>query len=90
MASISVYVVYSRPGLFIDFVRTMYQLGLTDTGEYVIIGVRNEEPFQDYMSTELMFDGTLDTPKMNAKSLKQIVIDLAMRNFVHNKIDMGI
>ncbi|ESO84763.1 hypothetical protein LOTGIDRAFT_221869, partial [Lottia gigantea] len=50
-----VYVMYSYPPAFIDFVRFMQELGLTDTGEYVVIGIRNDEVFDEAGNKYLMF-----------------------------------
>ncbi|XP_048248100.1 guanylate cyclase 32E-like [Haliotis rufescens] len=53
-----VYVLYSRIPAFIDFVRFLNRLGLTDTGEYVVIGIRDDETYNPESNTDFIFRET--------------------------------
>ncbi|XP_041362491.1 guanylate cyclase 32E-like [Gigantopelta aegis] len=50
-----VYVIYSHPSAFIDFVRFLHKLGLTDSGEYVVIGIRDDEDYNIAETAEFLF-----------------------------------
>ena len=43
--------------MFLDAVQFMHSQGLTDTGKYVVIGVRDDEPYTKDMSQDVMFYG---------------------------------
>ncbi|CAG5128158.1 unnamed protein product, partial [Candidula unifasciata] len=50
-----IYVLYCRWPMLQDFVSRFHEKGLTESGEYVIVGILNDQPFEESMSTELMF-----------------------------------
>ncbi|CAL1527407.1 unnamed protein product [Lymnaea stagnalis] len=62
-----IYVVYSRNAMFGDVLKVMSELKLTQTGEYVVIGVRDDTPMNDSLSETLMFPTSeLQTLRSNA------------------------
>ncbi|XP_059168418.1 guanylate cyclase 32E-like [Physella acuta] len=53
--------------MFYDFITQLKTAGLTDTGEYVVIGVRDDMPFNDTLSVSLMFpSGEFQNQRSNA------------------------
>nr|KAG5701206.1 hypothetical protein BaRGS_008582 [Batillaria attramentaria] len=50
-----VYVMYTSREAFNDLVATLGDMGLTDTGEYVVIGIRDDETYNYKQNLSLMF-----------------------------------
>ncbi|XP_076449001.1 guanylate cyclase 32E-like [Babylonia areolata] len=50
-----VYVLYTLSELFIDFVNTLQSMGLTDTGEYVVIGIKDDEAYDYSKAMDYIF-----------------------------------
>jgi len=57
--SISVYVLYTLTELFIDFVNFLQNMGLTETEEYVVIGVKDDEAYDYSKAVDYMFHGKI-------------------------------
>jgi len=65
-----VYVIYSYDQMFTDFLGKLQEMGLTDLGEYVVIGVMNDMPFQEEMGTDLMFPRHIFRPARTNASVE--------------------
>ncbi|KAL8565518.1 hypothetical protein ACOMHN_049494 [Nucella lapillus] len=50
-----VYVLYTLSVLYIDFVNVLQTMGLTDTGEYVVLGVKDNEAYDYSKATDYIF-----------------------------------
>ena len=55
----AVYVVYSLQQMYLDFVSILQDMGLTDTGEYVVIGVKDDETYDYDKAVDYMFVGKM-------------------------------
>ncbi|XP_035826750.1 guanylate cyclase 32E [Aplysia californica] len=80
-----IYVIYSKATLFLDFLSLMQDRGLTELGEYVVIGIRNDSPFQEKMSTELMFPTSTFESEWTNKSVDSfrgvlLLVDVPISN----------
>ncbi|GFO22234.1 hypothetical protein PoB_004873900, partial [Plakobranchus ocellatus] len=65
-----IYVIYSGATMFLDAVRYMHTQGISSTDKYVVIGVRNDDPYTDTMSESLMFyPSEFDKDKRNESVL---------------------
>jgi hypothetical protein len=52
-------VLYTLADLFTDFVNVLQAMGLTDTGEYVVIGIRDDEAYDYKNYQKYMFLGNI-------------------------------
>ena len=70
--SISVYVLYTLTELFIDFVNFLQSMGLTETEEYVVIGVKDDEAYDYSKAVDYMFHGKISSSlQFNSKEYLQ-------------------
>ncbi|KAK0058075.1 guanylate cyclase 32E, partial [Biomphalaria pfeifferi] len=56
--STRIYVVFSRERMFAEFLKAMWERGLTNTSEYVVITVQNDTPWNESLSQSLIFQAT--------------------------------
>ncbi|PVD38420.1 hypothetical protein C0Q70_01035 [Pomacea canaliculata] len=54
----NIYVLFTCTKAFQDMVNFLQEMGLTDTGEYVVIGIRDDETYDETKASSLVIPGT--------------------------------